>query len=1265
MKPLNTLNSVIDQIYFKLDSHNVDFDEFEIEVLKTNKKLMNKMVELLSIDFEVWQTVSSETENLLIIMQANYELNKNFHYNYNKYLIDNNKLNIMLENNFLDKNQIKELFDYVRSKLKDPNYQFEKSSVSQDILNLIVEENRMDLLSNIKYISNIDNDTMLIIGNYFANSKELLPPAFYSYLKSFNIPIENLDINALIRAIHKKELEITDDIFNLIITKLEDCQNFIKNDDYWSNIFKRLNDSQKSCLSDLLFNRNSYLNSISYLNITPDNYEQYINRFINIIELGDISNDYVERFSQDKNSLIILSDPRVMESLIKNKYILIALYSPIVSKYVSSIIEVINSDPLHFKNMSFKDYSNLYEYAELLKELIKIGNRSVCEMAICSSSLKQYYKEQLLSGNFDLIPSDLMNDDDFINQMILNGNIDIVFSTNNKFRRINHFIFNDQNCENIINKCLEDLEFALYFISANSLTVVRNEKLLLFALQAHESFIDLLVERINHLEKGEKIYSNRVFDLTKNYFVKKYNLNELQFVKLEQHFGPELIRYLENDNIKKIINLDEETFNKILSLFPKLEFTMVDVEKIYDALKQFEFSKKNIFDVEIFATLYHSILDNNPDYLEHLNKILSIFNSLEEKEKFYKKFSNTYPNLSENVKYNLNEFLLMVVNYIQNGSVNEKNYYTEVLHFITDYYIAHKREKYRDSYDLYNDLDLPYNLDDKDSVKQFIKHAAIGIHKNLIILEMQEKGVKEDLAIDCINYYAYDKRDFSDERQLEIKKHIKLMIDIVNKIIKLTGISPYILDTLDNENKIRRKYYVEANENNQYSILMNLRIDVLKNTIFKPENNDIYQSLLTYIYKYKLHLLPNYFKKVMAGEHIDISFEVDDVACFMSYYQQIYDTERKRLDSVGKSDEELNLGIISIMKYAEAYSSISSVFSQILGPEDVRLIKSNPKPNAAIYRTQGDTRLKEAVMHTLDNFKRNEVTVPTFNKIIEVDGKNIRVSVGNFTHPGNMTMGERTGSCMRIGGQGETLFNFILENTNGFNIRFEDPETGEFISRVSGFRNGNSVFLNELRYSCNPDKYRNADIVNFCVKVSNMLIAYSKDSTYPIENVFLHNDYATKGLGLIEIPLNITDCREGLGRFYTDIKDKGIVLATTKKPFVPIDFNKANIPTYFPAREEAYAANDSNRLRAMINRVHAIRYALAGFNYEYIEPLKFDSGIRYGIVNQDWYIYIDQKGEIYEELISFDSRAMEELEEARNRIYQMKNSEEQSIKIGG
>ena len=146
----------------------------------------------------------------------------------------------------------------------------------------------------------------------------------------------------------------------------------------------------------------------------------------------------------------------------------------------------------------------------------------------------------------------------------------------------------------------------------------------------------------------------------------------------------------------------------------------------------------------------------------------------------------------------------------------------------------------------------------------------------------------------------------------------------------------------------------------------------------------------------------------------------------------------------------------------------------IFGEDNFKLITLNPPLNRANSLRQ--ERRENSLVNYIRCFNREKVAIPSFDEEIDINTKKINAVVGNFTNPINLTLGERTGSCMRSGGIGDDLYNFCLKDNNGFHIIFNDSETGEFISRASGFRNGNTVFLNQLRESV-LDKYNSNKVI--------------------------------------------------------------------------------------------------------------------------------------------------------------------------------------------
>lgn len=1256
------LSVVINKINKKIDDGNFDFDKFELEVLMVDSALYNRFIKILSEDYKVWESLSDTALRLFSFEQAmefTPELLKNYLY----FLVDKGKIGNLFDDSTEDPKLLNEVKEYLKSKLKDPNYVPDISFVGKETLKLIVDIGRMDLLYKVQYITQIYPETESFLREYYQKNNSRIPDSFYPYMMDLDVSFGCLSLKSFLMYLDSGKSLSYDDYY-MFLQSIRLSEEFLTTSFNWSNILERFSDAQKEEVVIALLKKGYYevISQVGILN--ESNVDKFVPLFIDALNNNNLPEQTILVQKDDSNYSLLLSNAEVVKALIKNGKLLTAASSPIFKDYISMVIEEIENNPKQYENLNVSYFEDIASYPDILFALHKTGNRNVNAYIKNMPLLLEKIKASILSGETTIIPSCLINDDEFVNYLITLGRIDVLVQDRNLFNRYQPLKLNDASVEIVINKAKSDYVFATDFLNHNIMAIINTPTLLHFYLQANDQSIEMIVNKLNHLEENEVTYTMEMYHLVKAYLVRKYELNVAHLEVFTNHFGPLIIRYANNENIKRIINMNDEDFNKFLTLFPKIEFTMVDVEKIYDSLKQYEFSKMHSKDIEIFARINHLLADNNPAYIEDIDSLVMMLEDKEESTKFYRKFNASYPELVSVMINNPRDFLLSVINYMQNGSLEEKNYYTNLLHFITDYYIAFKREKYRDNYDMYHELSLPYELDQKDSIRKFIKFCAVRIYKNLIVRDMTDLGIDEALAIDAVDYYGYDKRDFSDARIKEIERHIRMVIEIANKYLNLVGMSETQLATLDSEEKIKRKYYVQANDNNLFAILAELNMDMVEKIILADANKDLYQSLLTYIYKYKLHLLPDYFKGLMATEHIDINLEVSDVASFISYYSQIYEAELKRLSSQGKDASELNLSFVTIMKYAEAYSSVSSVYNQLLGVEDARLIRSNPKPNSATTKTQGDARLKEAVDWTLKNFERTEVTIPTFNEVISVESKKLRAVVGNFTHPANLTMGERTGACMRIGGVGDSLFDFVLENKNGFHIRFEDPDTGEFISRVSGFRNGNTVFLNELRYSCNPASFTNADVVTVCKKVAEMLVEKSKDSTCPIDNVMLHHAYATEGLDVSETHFDITDNREGLPVFYCDIKDKGIVLASNGEPFTKINFDKSQVPTYSPAREVCCQSFDANRLRIMINRVHAIKYALGGISYEYIAPIDFEKGLYYGTANQDFYIYIDNEGNIFEEIINVDPRALVELEEARKAIWDIKAKGQYLSEVG-
>lgn len=908
-----------------------------------------------------------------------------------------------------------------------------------------------------------------------------------------------------------------------------------------------------------------------------------------------------------------------------------------------------------------------------------------------------------------------LNHEDFLkilNTLIETNKIEaIVEYIKGSYYPENIYLINEANKNKILNKIVStNFSLGLELLTSKIKSLIEIPDLL-DEYMKNDVYINRLLDLVNHNEELTSFYTIENYNKVKHYLSKEYNISLDSLDRIQEKFGPFIIRYIDNENILALSKLPKEEQDKIFALFPNIEFTLQDLGGIYDSLKQYEFSKKCASNVQIFPTLLHAIEDQNEELIESL--IIEL--ALELDESFLKRFIKKYDLPKEFTKDNILDLVSFVVNKIKisNGEKLEK--YQIILHEMTDYYISKKREKYRNTYNMEGELQLPYTFEEKSLENVITKHIImesphirtrfrrddIGIDIKLpatlveeddfnfnqynkycyslaeyIIIEMMKKGVDQQLAIETFTYYVNkDKSVCTDFKQVQktIPVLIKTTKEIVDKIPNLHSVNQYgisnglidnLLQKADSNHEIKRIYNVTSNSS-LFDILTQLNIPSLQKGVLS--NPEVYESLLETMKKRKLHMLPKELSNILGKEFINISPDLTNIAGFISYYGPIYDNVKSNLAANGKSSENILLNITNILIYAEVYSGISSVYSQILGGEDAKLIKANPGPNSATRKLANEGRLKEAVERTKKLYERQEITIPPFEEDVSVSkDKKMHIVVGNFTHPSNLTHGERTGACMRIGGAGESLFEFALDNPNGFHIRFEDPVTHEYISRVTGFRNGNTVFLNELRDSCNKDKYSNEDVVNACTKAGEILIELSKNSPCPIENVVVHRAYATSYMNSKMEHLGVDSIKEGLPQFYSDVGTSAIVLATTaqKGKFVPLNFDKSNVPTYQPLREKPKVTKSIQEASNKINRVNSVKHLLSGENYEYIEPMQFTNGLIYAIVSEDWYIYVDENGNIIKDFIDIDPRAKEELAQALLEVEnKLSNIQEESREV--
>lgn len=1346
------LEEKINNIEEKIANLPQKFDVEENHIILNNPRLIDLIVQTI---FDNLHLCNEEVFSCLdsTILEALLERDSNaiyFHYLENMLEVvipSSEELNQYLNEAGLSSEQCKYFENKIKEAYQNKNLPIERYNQSESGIKEMLKYGRFDLISQIRELT-VEDDFLEELWEIYPFDKYPIPKFFTAssvlcenHIQDFPIEEEIVLYYRLLTdcifdnpEVKSEKCKILPNIATILYEKLKETKSldftYIREEikyfnELCSNKFipKELNEKTKI----IIFEIAKILFKLGFYEITKPLLEEKLitkNEVRElIIDLNKKGNyDAIDKINLSRISYEFREDRELATIFIENGFIEDAkiVSSSLVEEKFQYIIEQLNN-----KNEKFKNFAKKLNYEG------KDANENIMDLYL--AMLNSGFVEEIYTGSYWDFNEKEIEDLKYILTKYQDIKIDVTAMSGTNFLQILPTLNETKRIDSIINY----LKASYYpdnidiFMEVNKLgiitNIIKNNFTLGLDLLEHktetiieipelldeycknEVYINRLLDLVDHNEKLTSFYNVNNYNRVKQYLCKTYNIPSSNLDELQNLLGPLIIRYIENENIQALINLSTEERDKVLALFPQDEYTMQDLKGIYDSLKQYEFSKKYSNEVQVFPRLLHAIEDKNNELIEEI--IIEISKELD--ETFLKRFLKKYTPPTEYTNQDMTSLIRFVIEKIKVSTGEKLDKYQTILHEMTDYYISKKREDYRNTYDMENELSLPYELDEKSverakiaiiiSSSQMIKTyiqkpsdesksnqessfdfftRARNYYYNLyeyIVVQLEEQGVEKELAEETINYYIHKDKTSCRDFKL-VQKTIPKLINVTKSILfKVTqtndnyqyGIDTYQLDYRikqdDSNGEIKRIYQIQS-ENNLFDILTQLNIPAMQRKILS--NPEVYESLLNTMKKRKLHLIPKNISNILDTEYINISNDLSNIAGFISYYEAIYDTVKSNLEATGKSSDNILLNITNILIYAEVYSGVSSVYSQILGSEDAKLIKANPGPNAATKKLANNGRLKEAVERTKKLFERQEITIPTFEETLDLSSdKKMNVVVGNFTNSSNLTHGERTGACMRIGGVGESLFEFALDNPNGFHTRFEDPQTHEYISRVTGFRNGNTVFLNELRDSCNKDKYNNKDVIEACRKVAEILIERSKDSPCPIENVVVHRAYATSEMQEPLENLGISNIKEGLPKFYTDVNSSAIILATsaTNGRFAPVNLDKSKVPTYQPLREKPLLAKNIQEASGKINRVNAVKRLLAGENYEYIEPYKFPNGLIYSIVANDWYIYVDENGNIIHDIIDIDPRAKEELStaliEVEKNLAQIK-SDNQEVKYG-
>ena len=691
-----------------------------------------------------------------------------------------------------------------------------------------------------------------------------------------------------------------------------------------------------------------------------------------------------------------------------------------------------------------------------------------------------------------------------------------------------------------------------------------------------------------------------------------YGIDYQKLISLAKVTGCLILKHIKEDNVYQLLRLSNDDFDKYLSIFSN-EFLVASEGAKNDYLEsvmQKKFRFKHQDDINVFANTRNAIIMNNIDVAKNYISMVLDF-------------------LKGRFNVGVEELL--------KGLIDNNKEYIDLYHEMTNLYIALKRDafcvKEREQY--LSEFEIS-RYTRNAFANYIIEHLPVSeIMKNANYtnpLYTSYDLTKEEYALlhDSIlleKLLIYRKEHGKTKLSSKEKSQLHLVTNIINELFYFNCTASYIPGLPKELNYPRINLHVALD------LICKIDVEQVKKTLLGDDN--LLRQLIIYLKKTGLAGLIMDNNRI--ADDADIILDSDTIASLISFFAEI--------------NKDLNNNNVSVLDLVDFYVSLKEPAYLLFGKENYRFIRRDPFPN--VSGLDKKQRLEIMISYFVKIRNRKTITVKPLRKEITLkNGKKVIASLGNFTNPIVFTLGERTGSCMRAGGVGFSFFDFCLFNPSGFHIVFEEPNTGYFIDRVSGFRNGNTIFLNELR---NPVKanYSREDMVE-ALKVFSKELVNDSGSKYPIDNVVISPFFAMASESSNQVNLGVNNVTEGYSYFYHDIRNSAILLASSRKDnsLVPVKLDAKNLPQYPVGRDAIRCLYNEDAIE-QAKCIEVRDLFLSGYALKDIDT-NFNMDIVYLIYGEDWYISIDNNKKVnyYIMVNSINRRKAEaELNVALEEVY--------------
>ena len=766
------------------------------------------------------------------------------------------------------------------------------------------------------------------------------------------------------------------------------------------------------------------------------------------------------------------------------------------------------------------------------------------------------------------------------------------------------------------------------------------------ALEKRPNFIEAITE-LNFLMKVDDVLEERKYALF-NAFIEYHHIYHNPKIKdksqILQQQRDKISEYAALFIAKSKESFISERENELESHFKKLFAIKVDnpvVKKKVVEVKQRDMLKK-LYDI------------GDKDLLERITGI---------KEKYLNYNFKSSIELSE-----LSRILdLFITNLINNRQPN------------IDEILPDKKPKRFEEYEKYEKVSKLINRLNSNNISYDGRE--VDAYRHLIIFDGQK--------------YIYNGDEFSERELIEINtyKELKYIYEKVrSEIIKLAkGIAKF--DDLTEEDikevingcPFTNEFYeysfdIFHNKKFHYTLKMfNNFLSIFENNKNLILNDNLYKSMKELIINeglYQFGILQDIGSKYFSGfptnrvNSLVSEFEVKDIIRRFNSIASMFGVSELNIDNLSE--------ILEVKKMFE-YGDIKQI--SLLGKDVIRKIY-----NSGLY-TSVDSQSRVDIACDLFSkmVSRSESTVP----YVSGECGKYRYSMYYSMDETLLTSGIDTQACFRCCGNDNDFLHYCALDKNGFVIKITDQE-GNFIGRASGFRNGNGVYINQLRTiydkKSSASRSEKESIIKAFKQACNDIVEISQnnpDEVNKIDFVVVTKSYLLDG-ELSNVSSNVRDTignypmenkssdwqnfvsttknlRESKreGYFTTDYKT-GYSLICMKSAVGELTSDKIKKgdvgAVYTRKRKRISIDNLSDDIINHINKVRACYAHLNNTNFEY-----FNQSYDCKVINGDnWYIILGSEGVIDSRYLSSDTHAIREFGFI---IEQIKNEQEISLEF--